>query len=182
MAFFDRLGRDIRISKARRFIRRNDSILDIGCADGALFHKLKGVIKPSYGLDPVLTEKVTTPDYTLAPGSFPEAVPEGMRFDVITMLAVLEHLPEEAQQTLADLSYKMLNEKGRVIITVPSPKVDHILEVMMKLHLMSDESLDEHHGFDYRETENLFDKSRFSMIHKSKFELGLNNLYVFERR
>jgi 2-polyprenyl-3-methyl-5-hydroxy-6-metoxy-1,4-benzoquinol methylase len=181
MSFLDRLGTDIRISKARRFIRPNDSILDIGCADGTLFRKLKGVIKPSYGIDPVLASEIKTPEYILAPGMFPEAVPSGMRFDAITMLAVLEHMPEDMQAKLDDLAYDMLNEKGRVIITVPSPKVDHILEVLMKLHLMSDESLEEHHGFDYRETENLFDKARFSLLHKSKFELGLNNLYVFQR-
>ena len=47
---------------------------------------------------------------------------------MITMLAVLEHVPEDAQAELAAACERILKPGGRVVITVPSPQVDTILE------------------------------------------------------
>jgi hypothetical protein len=76
--------------------------------------------------------------------------------------------------------YNLLKPKGRVIVTVPSPQVDYILEILLKLKLIDGMSLEEHYGFKPSDTEIIFSKG-FKLIKKKKFQLGLNNLYVFEK-
>jgi 2-polyprenyl-3-methyl-5-hydroxy-6-metoxy-1,4-benzoquinol methylase len=173
--------RDQRFLKARPFIRDGDIVLDIGCEDGALFESLRGVIQHGIGIDPLITAKQETPLYTLLPGLFPQAIPEATRCDVITLLAVLEHISPSDQARLGRLCFDHLNPRGRVVITVPSPRVDRILHVLQFLHLIQAETLHEHYGFRVEGTPDLFAAPLFRMLHSRKFQLGLNNLFVFER-
>jgi 2-polyprenyl-3-methyl-5-hydroxy-6-metoxy-1,4-benzoquinol methylase len=173
--------RDQRFLKAKPFVRANDVVLDIGCEDGALFESLRGTIKHGVGIDPVLAQKQETDLFTLLPGMFPEALPPGAKYDVITMLAVLEHIPPAEQARLGQLCSDHLNPAGRVVITVPSPRVDQILHVLQALRLVEAETLHEHYGFEVEQTEGIFKAPLFRMLHKRKFQLGLNNLFVFER-
>ena len=59
-------------------------------------------------------------------GHAPEAVPEHDRYDAITLLAVLEHIPPDAQRDLAATCRLLVRDRGRVVCTVPSPKVDSL--------------------------------------------------------
>lgn len=172
---------NVRISKAKKYIHKNDSVLDIGSVDGVMFDKWKGYISKGLGIDPTLKEKVVTDNYTLYPGYFPEACPKGEVFDAITLLAVLEHIPTNQQKQLAEGCYQYLKKGGRLIITVPSPQVDTILEILLKLKLIEGMSLEEHYGYKPEHTEVIFSNPMFKLIKKEKFQLGLNNLFVFER-
>ena len=42
-------------------------------------------------------------------------------------------------------------------------------------------SLDEHYGFDPAHTEEIFSPPEFRPVERRRFQLGLNNLYVFEK-
>ncbi|HLF79811.1 MAG TPA: methyltransferase domain-containing protein [Dehalococcoidia bacterium] len=181
MKSLDLYLRDQRFLKAKPFVRPNDVVLDIGCEDGALFESLRGTIKHGVGIDPVLSQKQETDLYTLLPGMFPGALPPGDKYDVITMLAVLEHIPPAEQARLGQLCVDHLNPAGRVVITVPSPRVDQILHVLQALRLIEAETLHEHYGFEVAQTEDIFKAPLFRLLHKRKFQLGLNNLFVFER-
>ena len=77
--------------------------------------------------------------------------------------------------------YLFLNKNGRIIITVPSPQVDSILSVLQRFKIVDGMSVDEHYGFDPSQTETLFMEPKFKLIHKESFQLGLNNLFVFEK-
>jgi 2-polyprenyl-3-methyl-5-hydroxy-6-metoxy-1,4-benzoquinol methylase len=181
MKSLDYYLRDVRFAKARPFIRPGEVVLDVGCDDGAMFERLRGVIKSGVGVDPVLAEKTQKDLYTLYPGLFPDAVPEGTKVDVITMLAVLEHIPPSQQARLGQLCYDLLNPGGRVVITVPSPRVDDILHLLLKLRLIEGMSVHEHYGFKPEHTGPLFTAPLFRRRVKRKFQLGLNNLFVFDR-
>lgn len=182
MKFLDRFLRDWRIKKTMPYVKANDSILDIGCFDATLFEKLKTKpIVSSIGIDPLLTQPVHNENYTLLPGIFPEDLQQGRTFNIITMLAVLEHIPKEQQYQLKDNCYQYLNTKGRVIITVPSPFVDHILWVLSKLRLIDGMSLEEHYGFKVEDVPLLFNANQFKLLKHETFQLGLNNLFVFEK-
>ncbi len=182
MKFLDRFLRDWRIRMTKPFVRANDSVLDIGCYDASLFEKLSNKpIVESIGLDPLLKKTIETDYYRLLPGKFPEDLPTGKTFNCITMLAVLEHIPEEEQLQLSKDFYDYLESQGRVIITVPSPFVDHILWILSKLRLIDGMSLEEHYGFKAKDTPNLFHSKQFKLIKYKKFQLGLNNLFVFEK-
>ena len=183
MKFLDRFLRDWRIKMTQSYVRANDKVLDIGCFDATLFEKL--AVKPigkSIGLDPLLKNTIKTENYTLLSGKFPNDLSEDKTFNCITMLAVLEHIPNEEQLQLSEDFYKFLEPQGRVIITVPSPFVDHILWILSKLRLIDGMSLEEHYGFKANETPDLFNSKQFKLLKHKRFQLGLNNLFVFEKR
>ena len=180
MKALDRYLQNARIRKARKYIKKNGVILDIGSPEGALFEKCKEKISYGYGIDPTLKEEKKATFYTLIPGTFPEAVPKGLTFDTVLMLAVLEHIPKNMHVSLSEGIYGLLNPGGKLIITVPSPKVDNILKVLLKLNLVDGMSLEEHYGFDHRNTEKIFSKG-YRLLVWRKFQFGLNNLFVFEK-
>jgi len=166
-----------RINVARQFISSGSRVLDLGCGDGALFKQLPEVW--GIGIDPTLPAMIELPNAKLLPGRFPEDTATECDFDCVTMLAVLEHLPPEVQSRLGADCYRVLKPKGKVIITVPSAKTDVLLSCLKTLGLIHGQSLEEHHGYDVRETPQLF--SSLKMISQKQFQLGFNNLFVFER-
>ncbi len=180
MRALDRFLRQRRIAKARKFVRRGDVVIDVGCADGEMFKQWADLIEFGYGVDPILSGKQDHSGYSLFGGLFPDALPP-VKGDVITMLAVIEHMPPEVHASLAATCNEILNPGGRVVITVPSPRVDDILAVLQKLRLVDGMSLDEHYGFDPGRTPELFAAPPFRLANQSGFQLGLNNLFVFEK-
>src|SRR5438874_720705 len=77
-------------------------VLDIACADGALFRVLDDRLTAGVGidLDPV---PPSTAKYRYVRGSFPSAMPPGEPFDVVAALAVVEHIPEAGVDPAARL-------------------------------------------------------------------------------
>jgi SAM-dependent methyltransferase len=182
MKTLDRWLRDRRIARTRPYIRRGDVVLDVGSGDGALLRQLSGYIGRGIGIEPTLDERQAGDGYELLPGRFPDDVPAGTACDVITMLAVLEHMPPDVQARLSDACAGLLRPGGRVVVTVPSPRVDAILHVLMRLRLVEGISVHEHYGYRPSDTPTLFPAPRFALLTHRRFQLGLNNLFVFECR
>lgn len=166
-----------RINVAGRYLNAGATVLDLGCADGALFKQLPRV--SGIGIDPTLPAALELPNARLLPGYFPDDIPSGRDFDFITMLAVLEHLPPAVQAKLGTACYQVLKPKGKVLITVPSAKTDVILSVLKALHLIHGIALEEHYGYDVERTPQLFPS--FEMVARKSFQLGLNNFFVFAK-
>jgi hypothetical protein len=181
MTSLDRLLQNWRIQKARPFIPSGGRVLDIGSVDGVIFRAIPGLARNCLGIDPTLKARVDGDGFTLFPGFFPQAMPRGELFDVITMLAVLEHFPNEAHGALAAGCAAHLKPGGRMILTVPSPRVDQILKVLAAMRLVHGMSLEEHHGYDVAQTARIFSAPNFRLLRHARFQLGLNNLFVFER-
>jgi predicted SAM-dependent methyltransferase len=108
-------------------------------------------------------------------------MPPGIQVDVVTLLAVLEHLPPPEQASLAENCYDVLKPGGRIVVTVPSARVDDLLHVLAKLRLVDGMSMHEHYGFNAADTLRVFAEPRFKVVEYRKFQLGLNNLFVFEK-
>ena len=172
-----------RIDKAASWIPPQARLLDVGCADGALFHRLRSLLGTGgVGIDHDLPETRILHDATLYPGDFPHDLPDDVgMFDAITMLAVLEHVPSAEQPSLGAACAKHLRPGGRLILSVPSALVDPILDVMKAVRLIDGMSLEEHHGFDVNATPAVFSSAGFRLLRRERFQLGLNNLFVFER-
>ena len=67
-------------------------------------------------------------------------------FDVVTMLAVFEHIaPERLGNVLKEIS-RVLKKGGMYIMTTPAVWTDSILRVMAKLRLVSPVEIAEHKG------------------------------------
>jgi SAM-dependent methyltransferase len=146
-----------------------------------LFRKLGGRIRRGVGIEPTLRERIAADNYELLPGTFPGDAPTGMSFNVITMLAVLEHIPEAQHADVADSCARLLRPGGRAVITVPSPRVDRILRLLIQLRVVSGMAAHEHHGFEPEHTLGIFTAPRFRLLARKTFQLRLNNLFVFER-
>jgi 2-polyprenyl-3-methyl-5-hydroxy-6-metoxy-1,4-benzoquinol methylase len=182
MKRLDRFIQRWRIRKAAPFIRPGQSVLDIGCADGAMFRQIQE-LGPSVGIEPDLTAQTmpSIPNVRFFSGFFPQALPEPMQFDAITMLAVLEHVPLDEQAKLARACAEHLKPGANLIITVPAPAVDRVLAILRALRLIDGMSLEQHYGFDVRMVPSIFLPHGFKLAAKRRFQLGLNNLFVFER-
>ena len=183
MKFTDRFLQRWRIRKVSVELAPGARILDIGSVDGALFAALGSALGAgSLGVDPTLEKENTVNGCRLLPGFFPDAMPPGTApFDAITMLAVLEHFPPAAYDALREGCEKFLKPGGKLLITVPSPRVDQILAALKFLRLVDGMSLEEHHGYEVTKTPDIFPPPKFRLVRRSTFQLGLNNFFVFER-
>ncbi|MEQ1904614.1 MAG: class I SAM-dependent methyltransferase [Pirellulaceae bacterium] len=181
MKIGDRILQRWRIAKAAPWIKRNGRLLDVGCADGAIFKQLSDRISGGVGIDPDVAKPEQCAGGLLVPGFFPENLPDAQTYDAITMLAVLEHIPQAAQAKLAADCFQYLNPGGRLIITVPSPFVDHILSILKTLRIVDGMSLEEHYGFKPADTRPIFETAKLRLIAHRRFQLGLNHLFVFEK-
>ncbi|MCL4708496.1 methyltransferase domain-containing protein [bacterium] len=181
MKALDRLLQRWRINKARPYIKQNARVLDIGCADGALLQQLNSLIRDSVGIDPDLPYSTDRDGHKLIAGRFPDDLPDARPFDAITMLAVWEHVPPALQSSMARHCAQFLKPGGNLIVTVPSPKVDHILRFLRALHLIDGMSLEQHYGFDPKILPQLLSGAGLTLFKSEKFQLGLNHLLVFKK-
>jgi len=179
----DRFLQRWRVRVALAHLPPGADLLDVGCYDGALVSRALALPKDrrprrAVGIDPA------------APGDFPgldirraNLTSAGFRdaeFTCVALLAVLEHVPD-APAFARDLA-RVLAPGGRLIITVPSPRVDAILAVLRAVRLVHGMSLEQHHGYDPRRTSAVFEGAGFRLATHRTFQLGLNNLFVFEKR
>jgi 2-polyprenyl-3-methyl-5-hydroxy-6-metoxy-1,4-benzoquinol methylase len=174
----DRLLQAARARQALRWIPPFAHVLDVGCADGALFRLASAA--SGVGVDLIKPDTWPAGPYEFRLGTFPDVV-NGEEFDVVTMLAVVEHVPEGELRRWAASVPEVLRGGGRLVITTPSPCVDRMLDVGIRLHVLDGMEAEQHHGFRPETVPSVFASHRLRLLHQSRFELGLNRLFVFER-
>ncbi len=175
----DRFLEFLRFAKAKKHIPKGAYLLDVGTGDGAFLRFLNGHIRFGIGIDPRITTPIEFESYSLIIGSFPRDFAVNDLFDVITLLAVVEHFPEDELHKVADACWHYLKTGGRVIITVPHPCVDRILNLLKFFRIIKGLSLEEHHGFNPECLPDIF--CRWKLIKKERWELGFNYLFIFEK-
>ncbi len=182
MKKIDYLLQGERIRQAKKFIV-GDSLLDIGCHFGELFESiLKKRAISGDGIDGVLSKQIEKKNYTLFSGYFPQDFLLKKKYDTITLLAVLEHIPINELEEYPNLLSNYLNPKGRVIITIPSKNVDYILNILLFFRLIHGMDLEHHQDFERSLIKDIFKKNGFILLKEKRFEFGLNILYVFEKQ
>ena len=189
MTPLDRLLQRLRVRVALPHIPAGSRVLDVGCADGHLFRTAGARIREGVGIDPDArpdellpggrrpSDRVAT--YRIVRGVFPRDLSDPGPFDVIAMLAVFEHFSETDRPGVVEACRRLLRPGGRVVITVPAPVVDRIVEVLRALHLAHGMDIEAHHGYRPEDTPRHF--VGFRVLRHEPFELGLNHLYVLER-
>ena len=182
MKKLDRFLQRARIKQAKPFIKKNTRVLDIGCSNGVLFQILSDRIEFGLGIDPDLSESQNYRNYELRKGYFPKDIKETDGFfDVITILAVIEHIPASDLPEFVDACIHLLKPGGYIVITVPSKIVDEILVVMKFIGLIDGMALEQHHHYESGQIPRYFSRKPIIFHLHKRFQLGLNNLFVLNK-
>ena len=158
---------------------RAGRILDIGCGSYPAF--LTGTrFSERYGLDRVVLAAIRDSgiklvEHDISDGS---ALPfEDSFFDVVTMLAVFEHLENATLRKILQEIRRVLHPGGLYVMTTPVKWTQGILKVMSSVRLVSHEEIDEHKAqYSGGEIVSLLLETGFdrSYIRHGTFELGMN--------
>lgn len=161
---------------------RGGRILDIGCGFTPYF-LINTVFEEKYGID-------------LEVGDYPKNINiqtlniennthlnfDDKFFDVITMLAVFEHIKQDKLINLLKEIKRCLKSNGIFILTVPCPWTDVLIRLMVRLGLVSNEEIKDHKGkYDRDLIKFYLNKAGFEIkkINFGYFEFFLNNwVYV----
>lgn len=181
MKALDRELQRQRITKALPFIRPGSAVVDVGCHEGAFFEAARDRVSRGVGIDVERPEQWVGDPFELRVGRLPDLLEAGESYDAIVALAVVEHVPPDELQAWGEAVPKLLVPGGRFIVTTPSPMVDHILDLLIKLRLLDGMDTEAHHGFDPRDVPRLFGAGPMELEVASRFQLGLNHLFVFRR-
>lgn len=174
----------MRLQRVMRHIPRNSVVLDVGCGIGAAFLRtISPQIKQGIGVDfKVETAKFSNIQTTQV--ILDTHLPfEDSIFDVVTMLAVLEHIENE-RQILKEI-YRVLIPGGKLIITVPSVWSQPVLEFLAyKLKIVSEAEIRDHKRYYNRQKLKtvLVEITGFQEFHHQYFQLGLNNFCTVVKR
>lgn len=176
--------RQIRIKKVLPVIQKtkNCSILDIGCGWNARFLKyIEPYINKGVGIDfkapNIQTEKIRTIRTTIM-----NKLPfEDSSFNVITMMAVLEHL-ENPLEIIQEID-RVAQIGGQLVLTVPSKISKPVLEFLAyKIHIINEQEIKDHkHYYNKKDLYDLFKYTHFKIIKHYYFQLGLNNFCLLKK-
>ncbi len=179
---FELFLRRMRIGKVLDEVRKipDCHLLDIGCGYN---HKFLSTIEPyiakGVGIDfkvpEIRTDKLITIQKTLNNKlPFDDKV-----FDMVTMLAVLEHLDKPIN--ICSEIMRILKHNGKLVLTVPSKFSKPILEFLaFKMRLINSKEVIEHKKYyDLYELNKLVARVDGLMITQHKyFQFGMNNFCV----
>lgn len=150
--FLERLLAVLRFKMANRLIppsSRSGRILDIGCGTSPFF--LRNVdFSEKFGLDKIdrnSRDHAGMPDVVFVNHDLeldPRIPSDSDRFDVVTMLAVFEHIEPRHLPGLVNEIHRVLKPGGCFIMTTPARWTDGILRMMAKVKMVSPEEIAEH--------------------------------------
>jgi SAM-dependent methyltransferase len=165
---------------------REGKILDIGCGSFPYFLRTTD-FKDKYGLDPVINISILKDtDIKLKKGGIgSEGLPFADNyFDVVTLLAVFEHINHNDLIPVIKEIQRILKKGGIVIITTPAPWSDKLLHVMARVGLISAEEIHEHkHNLSRGKIKNIIGSGGFNKlnIRSGFFELFMNMWFVAKK-
>lgn len=174
-----------RMKQAAHLVISNDRILDLACNDGRLLEMLPhnisyvGIDIQEYAIKQAQTRypqhQFIVADLTQAPNI------EQQQFDVIIMLAFLEHIKNPAQ--LLQMYSNYLAPNGQIIITTPAPYGRRLHDWGAKIGLFSKEAAEEHEAFlDKQVLSEIASQANLGLITYKRFLFGFNQLACFAHR
>ena len=174
----------MRVNKVLPTIRQqpNCVLLDVGCGrDYLLLKTAEPFIGRGIGIDFKVraweNTKIKTLRMTMT-DSLPFAAES---FDVVTMLAVLEHLSDPL--AMMKETERILRAGGRLVLTVPSKIARPVLHFFCyTLKIVSEPEMRDHKRYyDHGELIKLFAQTGMVIERHQYFELGMNNFCVVRK-
>lgn len=169
--------RKLRLQRVIKHIPSSSILLDIGCGTSASFLKtISTKVTKGVGVDfkvnPIKTQNIETIQLKLD-----SQLPfEDSSFDVVTMLAVLEHI--EYEQDILKEIYRVLVPNGKLILTVPSVWSQPVLEILSyHLKIISEAEIRDHKRYYNRSKlrQALVANAGFTEFRHQYFQFWMNN-------
>jgi ubiquinone/menaquinone biosynthesis C-methylase UbiE len=158
------------------------ALLDVGCGwEAKLLRSLEHEIGSGTGIDRVAPE-IAIPKLKTFQVDLDRAFPfPDNTFDVVTMLAVLEHLNQPIP-TLREIR-RVLKPAGELVITVPSHAAKPVLEFLAyRLKIVSAEQISDHKRYWNRaDLDGAAKEAEMKMKVHRYFQFGFNNFAVFAK-
>ncbi|NDJ17370.1 class I SAM-dependent methyltransferase [Myxacorys almedinensis] len=178
------LLRKLRVRQVVRQIPANAKLLDIGCGRSAvLLNAIAPHIAHGVGVD-FKVERMQTNNIETIPIKLIDSLPfPDNSFDVVTMLAVLEHLEHETP-ILREI-HRVLKHSGKLILTVPSVWAQPVLEFLAyQLKIVDEAEIRDHKRYyDRQALQNIIVReAKFQDFHHQYFQFGMNNFCLATKR
>ena len=180
-AILEPVLRRMRIRQVLPIIRQYHDcvLLDIGCGwDAKFLRSVEAYVSKGEGIDPrapeLRTQKLSTRRITVT-----ESLPyDSETFDVVTMLAVLEHV-SRPKAVIVEI-FRILKPGGRLVLTVPSNAAKPVLEFLaFRLGIVSAAEIRDHKCYYNKELlRQLLADTGLVMEAHHYFQLGMNNFVV----
>jgi ubiquinone/menaquinone biosynthesis C-methylase UbiE len=183
-ALLEPILRKMRLRRVIALIPDNVELLDIGCGTkAALLRAIEPKIKRGIGLDFKVPEWHTDKVQTIQ-GHLDNRLPfPDNSFDVVTMLAVLEHIEYE-EDILREIR-RILRPNGSLILTVPSVWAKPVLEFLSyRLKIIDEREIRDHKRYYDRKKlrRTLVEKIGFGDFQHKYFQLFMNNFCCVKNR
>jgi 2-polyprenyl-3-methyl-5-hydroxy-6-metoxy-1,4-benzoquinol methylase len=169
-----------RIAAAGPFLREG-KVLDFGCGVGELTNQIEPDRYLGVDLDraSVETASANHPRHRFETLAEFESRPPVPSFDVISALALIEHLADPGAW-LATMG-AWLNPEGMLILTTPHPSMRWVHECGARVRLFSREAADEHEDMlDYKALQTIAAGAGLRVAQYRRFLLGCNQLAVIK--
>jgi len=174
-----------RLAAALPHVPPGARVLDLGCGLTDLPSRLPSYVGCDRSPEILLVQRARFPSAVFFEWDFAESdAPVGLAaqgpFDVVLLLAVLEHV--EKPHRLVARAASLLGPGGRLVVTTPHPLGRLPLETGAALGLLSPHARDEHETLLGRAAlEEAGRSAGVSLVLYRRFLLGLNQLAVFSR-
>jgi 2-polyprenyl-6-hydroxyphenyl methylase/3-demethylubiquinone-9 3-methyltransferase len=151
-------------------------VLDVGCAAGPL----AGVIPPDRYVGTDNDEKALAEARSLHPlhdFRTPDEIKPSEEFATVAALAIIEHISNPADW-LGDVA-QHLAPGGRIVLTTPHARWEHLHAVGARFRLTSSEAHDQHDSlFDRELLRTTLDAAGLQLAYYKRFLAGMNQLAV----
>lgn len=174
-----------RMNKVARYISGQQTVCDVGCGyRGRLLFTLSEQFAKGYGFDVAVDTSLNNDKIMLQAANLNQHIPlPDNSVDVVTSLAVLEHLTDRVQH-LSEV-YRILKPGGMVLLTTPTPKNKPLLEFLaFRLKVTDATEIADHKcyltGQDLRD---VLKQAHFAddQITTTTWQLGFNNLVIAKK-
>ena len=162
--------------------QKKGCILDIGCGSYPAF-LLSVDFHKKTGIDKMVTEQIANDVKNSNVELFRHEFEKGQSlsfgdnsFDVVTMLAVFEHIEPDELVWIHQEIYRILNPKGLLVVTTPAFWTPPLLWLLAKLRLISEEEIDDHKG-SYGKAD-IFETLKASGFESDKLRFGHFEMFM----
>jgi len=181
--FLEPILRKFRIQRVIKYIPRGCTLLDVGCGYSAAFlRSISKHIGKGVGIDFKVSTEVVSNISTIQTHIDNRLPFADCSFDIVTMLAVLEHIENDI--SVIQEVHRVLKPRGKLILTVPSIWAKPVLEFLaFGLGVVSRSEILDHKRYYTREKleHDLTFNAPFTNFYHHYFQFGMNNFCTVEK-